>query len=278
MRGGVTRDERSTPEIAGDGAVYNHAVACLALCEAAMLTADPEVMAAARSATRHSLASWNPASGWRYRPRAGDADTSVTFWISWGVAVAEAAGFADRLGDPEDGGAAARIAGAVAWIEKMTEPEFGKTGYDRLGGPPSRLQSEVSKFPPKYSESSTAAGVFIRALAGRTLKSDNLMWWGSELVKREDPRWLDSGEIDFVHWAIGSMAMQQASDEHAKAWNERLRSALISNQQTAPDRHSRGSWEPVDAWSSVGGRVYATAMCCIALEAPWRIDRIAGWK
>ena len=36
----------------------------------------------------------------------------------------------------------------------------------------------------------------------------------------------------------------------------------------------RGSWDPVDAWGSYGGRVYSAALLAMTLEAPWRYERV----
>ena len=36
----------------------------------------------------------------------------------------------------------------------------------------------------------------------------------------------------------------------------------------------RGSWDPIGPWGNEGGRVYATAICCLTLETPRRYDRV----
>jgi hypothetical protein len=39
------------------------------------------------------------------------------------------------------------------------------------------------------------------------------------------------------------------------------------------DEH--GSWDPVDAWGNVGGRVYSTALCELTLSVGYRYNRAA---
>ena len=53
-----------------------------------------------------------------------------------------------------------------------------------------------------------------------------------------------------------------------------LTSAVANTQHQAgqPCRY-RGSWDPVDAWSPEGGRVYATAILAMCLQVYYRYDK-----
>ena len=43
---------------------------------------------------------------------------------------------------------------------------------------------------------------------------------------------------------------------------------LLAHQQV--DGAAAGSWEPVDEWAEIGGRVYQTAICTLMLEVYYR--------
>ncbi len=99
------------------GLIYNHAVATVALCEAYMLGGDPRIESAARRAVDFVHAAHNPYLGWRYNfPPDGDNDTSITGWMCWALATADAAGVEIRKDDLND---------AVGWfmlVRSATEP------------------------------------------------------------------------------------------------------------------------------------------------------------
>ena len=58
---------------------------------------------------------------------------------------------------------------------------------------------------------------------------------------------------------------------HREKWEPRLMRALVPNQ--VDSGCARGSWDPVDAWGTAVGRVYATAMSALALECLLRYRR-----
>ena len=66
---------------AGNGRMYAHGIAAIALCEAYGITKDPALKEPAEKAIKLIVASQDPQKGgWRYHPRPGDSDTSVTGW------------------------------------------------------------------------------------------------------------------------------------------------------------------------------------------------------
>jgi hypothetical protein len=60
--------------------MYGHAIATTALCEA-VLAGRAEAEAPARKAIQYVQNARNPYRVWRYHPRDGDNDTSVTAWM-----------------------------------------------------------------------------------------------------------------------------------------------------------------------------------------------------
>lgn len=253
-----------------DHFLYGHAIATLALCDCYLLTQDEVLRESAQRAVDFIVRAQNPRLAWRYdAPPNGDNDTSITGWMTWALAVAQAAGLTvDKSAIP----------GAVAWIDKMTEPEFGRTGYRQRGGPPTRSDEMMAKFPSDKCESLTAVGVLVRILAGHTPNDDEYIVKGADLIKKKPPKWdIDAGTIDFYYWQFGALAMFQMGDDdgsHWQSWIEPMKLAILEHQQTAASRDDRGSWNPIDCWSADGGRVYSTAMNCMTLEAPWRMNRM----
>ena len=45
-----------------------------------------------------------------------------------------------------------------------------------------------------------------------------------------------------------------------------------ANLDTAEALDEHGSWDPLGAWGTAGGRVYSTAISALALETEWRED------
>jgi hypothetical protein len=252
--------------------LYGHAVATIALCEASMLTDDAATTEAADRAVEFALKTKNPYLAWRYNyPPDGDNDTSLTGWMTYALAVGRAAGI--RADDAKKA-----IGDAGNWVDKMTEPEFGRTGYQQRGGPSSRMETAGPKFPVDKVEPLTSIGVMVRVFAGAQKKDDELIDKGGALLAKKPPRWdIDAGTIDFVYWFWGSLAARQIGGTTWRPWNEALKQSLLPNQDRSGGC-SRGSWPAVDAWSDAAGRVYATAMCCLSLETYYRMDRMLEGK
>jgi hypothetical protein len=212
--------------------------------------------------------SQNPYLAWRYGVRDGDNDTSVTGWMVMALKSGVMSGL------EVDKGA---FAGAYGWVEKMTDPEFGKTGYQQRGGPAARTVATQQKFPAGNSESLTAVGVLVRIFSGKSSKDDPMIQKGADLMLRQPPRWdTDAGTIDFYYWYYGTLAMFQVGQDHWRKWNDAMKTAIVDHQRLEKDRCEFGSWDPEDPWSPEGGRVYATALNCLCTEVYYRYGRVFG--
>lgn len=237
---------------------YNHALASLAMVEAYGLSRSPILRESAQSAVNFVLHSRNPYMGWRYGVRDGDNDTSMTCWMVMVLASAKNAGLT------VDDGA---FRGALSWVDKMTDPELGRVGYNRRGGPTARTMEAMDRFPADRSEAMTAAGVLIRLLAGQSAQANEPIQKGADLIAAKPPVWdVDAGTNDFYYWQLGTQALRRVGGPRWDAWCSGLHAA-VSERQVHGEGHGAGSWDPVDAWSEDGGRVYATATLCLALEA-----------
>lgn len=249
------------PKSAAD-AVYDHACASLALAEAYRSSKREDLRPAVESAVRFILSVQNQdLGGWRYALAAGgECDTSVTTWMARTLISASKAGI-----DVDPRG----VGGALTWIDSMTEPEFGRTGYRERGGPSSRTRSMQQKFPASESGALTACSLLVRLEAGRDPRKDRMIDIQADRLRKFLPAWdEDSGVIDLYYWMHGSMAMHllPSGDPRATHWRKCLLLALQPSQRPAGDGCARGSWNPEDPWGPAGGRIYATVAAMLALE------------
>jgi hypothetical protein len=243
--------------------LYDHACASLAMTEAYGMTSARLFKEPAQRGIGFVLRARNPYLAWRYNvPADGDNDMSVTGWMVMALKSARMSGLDVEKQPIED---------ALVWVERMTEPEFGRTGYQQRGGPPARTNEAMAKFPNSKSEALTAVGLTCRIFGGRDTKSDPMIDKGADLLVKSLPRWdVDQGTIDFYYWYYGSLAMFQVGGPRWHKWNESVKTALLDHQRKEKDRCEFGSWDPLDPWSTEGGRVYATAINCLTMEVYYR--------
>ncbi len=124
----------------------------------------------------------------------------------------------------------------------------------------------MEAFPADLSEAMTAAGILIRLNAGQSAAESDAIRKGATLLTAKPPVWnVDRGSNDFYYWHLGAMAMSQIGGKSWDMWRSALHAA-VTLHQNAGDGGEAGSWDPVDAWSADGGRVYATATLCLTLE------------
>jgi hypothetical protein len=244
---------------------YNHAAASLAMIQAYAITGRPTYKRPAQKAIDFIIKCQNPYLAWRYGVRPQDNDTSVTGGMVMALWAARKTG---KLSVPAEG-----LEGARLWLNKITEPEYGKAGYTARGTGPARPQDIMDKFTPDKSEALTAVGMFSRILMGDDPRSSDLIHKGVDLCMRVPPKWDErDGSIDMYYWYYGSMAMFQIGGEPWQKWNAAMKKTALENQVRAGCQ--AGSWHPIGPWGREGGRVYATALMTMCLEVYYRYDRI----
>jgi len=237
---------------------YNHAIAALAMAEAYGLTQSPLFKESAQKGIDFAEQCRNPYLAWRYGVRPQDNDTSVTGWMVMALASGKAAGLV-----VDEGG----FRGAVAWLDKVTEPEFGRVGYTARGNGPARPQELMDRFPADRTESMTAVGILTRILCGAE-REDPWVRKGVDLCMTSLPSWDESaGSIDFYYWYFGALATRRVGGDTVLRWKEAIRDAVVLHQRGEADGCARGSWDPVDPWGPDGGRVYSTAINALTSEA-----------
>jgi hypothetical protein len=256
---------------------YCHAIAALAMVEAYGMSKSVVYKTPAQKALDFVELARNPHFAWRYGIQPGDNDTSITGWMTLAL---RSAAFVNAA-EVQDGKEApfqldeTAFEGASAWIDKMTDPEFGRVGYQQRGTGPARPMELVDAFPAEKSESMTAIGVLLRVLAGADPATSDPVKKGAKLMAALPPVWdPKGGSIDLYYWQAGALAMAQVGGADAEAWRAALSKALVEHQRTEGEPCGvKGSWDPIDVWGSDGGRVYMTAMAALSLEAPYRYPR-----
>jgi hypothetical protein len=260
--------------------VYNHAIAALAVVEAHGMLGTALLQGTAQKALDFIALARNPYLGWRYGVKPGDNDTSVTCLCTMVLKSAKVqndAAVARGVPAPFTIDEEA-FAGARAWVEKMTDPDFGRVGYIQRGSGPARPQELVDRFPPEKSEAMTAAGMLIRLFTGEGAATSEPVQKGAALLDGLRPRWdTADGSIDLYYWHLGTLATFQVGGDRWSRWSAALSGALIPAQRTDGDACGyAGSWDPVDPWGPDGGRVYSTAIATLSLEVVARYARAFG--
>jgi len=250
--------------------MYNHAIAALAMCEAYWMTRNPRYKKPAQKGLDFIAMSRNPYLAWRYEPRGGENDTSVTGWM---VMALKSGKYAGLEIDPD------AFEGARQWIDKMTDPEFGQVGYNVAGGSPARPEGLQDKFPPEKSQSMTAVGILTRIFLGEDPKKSPMIKLGAKLCTDLPPKWdPDDGSIDMYYWYYATLALFQVGGKEWKTWNEHMKDAIVKNQHKEGSGSRTGSWDPIGPWGHDGGRVYSTATLVMCLEVYYRYDRVFGLR
>ena len=242
---------------------YGHCMATIAMCEAARLTKDAKYRRSAQQGINFIQLARNPGLAWRYEPRGKENDTSITAWAVRALDAGRRAGLATD---------ADAFAGAFAWVEKMTDPNFGQVGYNFPGGTPARPEGTRKKWPAEKSQSTTAAGIYIRLLTGKA--SGVAYRKGLDLILAIPPDWNpDSGAIDMYYWHMAMRIFRHpafgksASERTMRTkWEKSVRRAILLSQHQDGSGARTGSWDPIGVWGREGGRVYSTAILAWALS------------
>jgi hypothetical protein len=224
---------------AGSGPMYQHALATLALAEMYGMDPDDELEMALRKAVQLIVRSQSHNGGWRYHPRPGDADLSVTVMQIVALRAANNA----AIPVPEQ-----TIEDAVDYVQACAAAGGG-FGYNGPGRNPQM----------------SAAGVVSLQLLGRY--DDPRIEPTLDLLSRVPAEWGNSGGINYYYYFhyYAIQANYQAGGEYWENWHPRMRRLLIDHQR------ADGSWS-VPRGTSEGenvvgaNRVYYTSMATLILE------------
>jgi hypothetical protein len=246
---------------------YSHACATIAMCEAATFNRKWEWRRSAQAAIGFIEACQTPQRGWRYGIRPGESDASVTGWMLLALKAGKYAGLevSDRA-----------ISEGLAYLDALTDPESGRTGYQQRGELPVRPPGLAERWPARETESLTAVATCARIFCGSTTSSA-FMKPAAELLSKTQPVWDESkGSIDMYYWYYATLALHQLGGPAWERWNKSLEKAVIESQ--VKEGCAEGSWDPKDPWGAEGGRVYSTALMTLCFEVYWRYPLVFGGR
>ena len=244
----VARQGSDGSLLEGGGRMYGHAIATLALAEAATMTGDEKYRKAALKGAEYLLrAQHRSGGGWRYKP--GEAgDTSVVGWCVMALHSAE------RLG--------------------MKIPAKTRDGAFRflnhVGGGRTRVLAGYQSRSPSPAMSAEAG--FSRMLLGKQLTDAQQKELGSYLLREGQQK------NNYYCWYYTSLALFQLGGKPWEQWNPTMRDHLIKLQRRGGK--DDGSWPGYGKFASHNGagKVYTTSMATLTLEVYYRYLPMFGGK
>lgn len=258
--------------------VYNHAIATAALAEIYGLSSDPVLKPLVERAVEFILKAQNPGMGWRYGVQPGVNDSSVTGWMVMALKSCALAGI--------EFDSTKCYAGAAEWFKTVTVDVRGypKTGYDTPGSNNARLRNASN-----YDNNPSMDALYIVSMVSMKQAdlNDRVIRSHSQVLVESSslPVW-DHLRIDFYYWYVASMACFQVGGKTWDKWERAASKVLLDHQRgwhandkaaeltTSVTLDEHGSWDPVGAWGSAGGRVFSTAMGALILQTPQRYKRV----
>lgn len=241
--------------------MYSHVIATWSLCELldrVGLEVNPWLAAPVRRGVATILRAQNPGLGWRYDvPPIGDNDTSLTGWAVRALVSARRCG----IEVPD-----AAFEGALALVDKFSDPANGRVGYDSPGSLSARAKENMDWSREGAIETLTGAGVVILREANRALRKSpdpERLDGHLDLIVRTLPEWGEPKLRDLYGWYWCTQAVGLQGGPAKQAWDKALRRALLDSQSKTGD--FAGGWEAETVWAFAGGRAYATLMGCLCL-------------
>jgi hypothetical protein len=243
------------------GTPYNQGIATVAILEflGSRRAAGGDLEPSVRRSLDWIRARQSRSGGWGYLESPEEPNSALSFWPLQALILGRRLGLLDSTAEIERG---------FAWLASVSDRE-GRIGYRRAGELPG---------PGTLN----AMGVFCEALAGNA----------SGIPETLRRRWRDRFHLASAEWRTQGaerglygewlFAASGAARERSSVRGDAKSSSpagplerLVRSQVASGD--FRGSWQPDDRFSPVGGRVYATATAALALQARARWERIRSW-
>ncbi|MCK6471423.1 MAG: terpene cyclase/mutase family protein [Planctomycetes bacterium] len=244
------------------GIGYHHAIAGLAMAEAAGMGRVPGTVASAQKGVDYSIdihqkGDASEKLGWRYAAKSATGDISVSGWFIMQLKSAKVAGLKV---DP------AGFDGAIKFLDSVQNKGAGGGGADASFGSGGHVYGYTDA--NSVSHRRTAIGCLGRQFLG--WKKEDLQGGVDWFVNKGGvPNWgANGGSVDLYYWYYGTLCVFQQGGDVWKNWNESMKKALCDNQRRGGDED--GSWDPVGDYSGYWGRVGQTALGCLCLEVYYR--------
>lgn len=243
--------------------MYNQAIATYALADLYVLTSELPggiiFKEPVEKAVKYLLNTQNPGKAWRYQPKNGQSDTSITGWVAMALKSAEDAG----ITIPSEA-----YAGIKSFYDDVTDPSNGKVGYTELGS--IALLATEDPRNTMVQPSLTASANVVRIRMDKKI-SDPLMNLGVNQIISNLPAWdtTKPGIIDYYYWFWATYFLNGydgPSGPNWTKWKEPMFEIIVKNQHNESSSCIKGSWDPIDRWSIEGSRIYSTAINVLTLE------------
>ncbi len=247
------------------GYAYHHAICGMALAEAAGMGRIPETKAAAQKAVDYTCEIYQYGEGsdklgWRYSPKAAEADSSVSGWYVMQLKSAKIAGL--HVNPMSFEGALKFYATREAPPEKVKKEDDGyDTGKYRYG--------YLDRTP---MHNTTAIGCLCQLFLG--VKAEEIHGSAQWLMRTSPPEWKaelgvgNGGGWPMYYTYYTTLMMFQVGGDLWKQWNTAMKEMLLPHQRK--DGDFAGSWDTLSPYEIRSGRAYATAMGCLSLEVYYR--------
>jgi hypothetical protein len=213
--------------------MYDHALCTLALTEAYGFLPSPRMRKQIQKAVDLIVKSQNAAGGWRYQPRPGDADLSVTVMQVVALRSAQNA----RLDVPQ-----ATIDKAIKYVKSLAAPTGG-FGYAS----------------PTASPAQSAAGTLSLQLLG--VWDDPDVAKGLDYMKKHRASYTPGQAWYFYGNYYAMQAHFQAGGDYWADWHPKVRDLFLGNQ------NEDGSWQGYAEQAYNGpANCYSTALGAMCME------------
>ncbi|MEW4452459.1 prenyltransferase/squalene oxidase repeat-containing protein [Bremerella sp. JC817] len=225
----------------GEGNMYSHGLATIALCEAYAMTQDKNLLGPSQYAINYIQAVQDPVGGgWRYQPRQ-PGDTSVVGWQVMGLK----SGHMGYLSVNKN-----TIAGAIKFLDSVQTQNGAAYGYADPGSKPSM----------------NAVGLLCRMYTGWKKENPALQQGVANLAKA-GPSLGNRSDMYYNYYA--TQVMRQYGGAQWDGWNTKMRDFLVKNQ-VPQDQAEAGSWHFDGPHTERGGRLYNTSLSVLTLEVYYR--------
>ncbi|MGA2496842.1 MAG: prenyltransferase/squalene oxidase repeat-containing protein, partial [Tepidisphaeraceae bacterium] len=222
--------------------MYGHGIASIALAEVYGQTRDVRIRPKLEAAIKLIISCQNDQGGWRYAPRRGDADISVTVLQVVALRAAKNGG----LDVPQP-----TIDRAVAYVRSCFDEHLGGFAYQPRSGP---------------GFARTAAAIYSLQVCGQY--DDPRVKRGSEYLfkNKADRQWFTYGNF------YAAPAQYMIGGETWEKWYGDMRDLLLKTTDQNGLMRVQGelvSWEP--KWDGGGrvGTIYSTAVYTMILAMPY---------
>lgn len=238
---------------------YNPLLVYAALAEALRRAGQEELRPTVEAAVRQITSARRPERPWAIALSPYDIGP-VVFWVQL-LEAAEAAG----IEVPVSARAELR-----AYLEELTEASSGRILNadicpECLGGWDAQAVAVLAR---DWVDPAKSA---VRDLEVATIAAHPPVWQTEWRVPEDELKgmkavWRCSRDIvNYYYWYYGLLVMERHGGNRAASWRDSLVRALVDHQ--VRDGPNAGSWEPLDPWGRVGGRVYSTSYAVLSLLA-----------